>query len=88
VRNEYPIGYTRVKLEQAEDSAMRVRVDHDLCESNAVCVRLAPEVFELDDDDRLHVKQERPGEALHALVEQAVRRCPKQALSIVDDASA
>ena len=63
---------------------MQVRVDHDLCESNAVCVRLAPEVFELDDDDRLHVKQERPGEALRARVEQAVRRCPKQALSIAD----
>ena len=63
---------------------MRVRVDHDLCESNAVCVRLAPEVFELDDDDRLRVKQEQPAETLRARVEQAVRRCPKQALSIVD----
>ena len=85
MRNEYPIGYTLVKPEHAEDRAMRVRVDHDLCESNAVCVRLAPEVFELDDADRLHVKQERPGEELRARVEQAVRRCPKQALSIVDD---
>jgi ferredoxin len=68
-----------------EERAMRVRVDHDLCESNAVCVRVAPEVFELDDDDRLRLKQEQPGEALRAGVEQAVRRCPKQALSIVDD---
>lgn len=67
---------------------MRVRVDHDLCESNAVCVRLAPEVFELDDDDRLRLKQERPGEALRARVAEAVRRCPKQALSIADDAPA
>lgn len=64
---------------------MRVRVDHALCESNAVCVRLAPEVFEVDDDDRLRLKQERPPEALRARVEQAVRRCQKQALSIVDD---
>jgi len=67
---------------------MRVRVDHNLCESNAVCVRLVPEVFEIDDDDRLRLKQERPPEALRARVEQAVRRCPKQALSIVDEPTA
>ena len=63
---------------------MRVRVDHDLCESNGVCVRLAPEVFELADDDRLRLKQEQPPETLRARVEQAVRRCPKQALSLVE----
>ncbi len=64
---------------------MRVRVDHGLCESNAVCVRLVPEVFELGDDDRLSLRQERPPEALRARLEHAVRRCPKQALSIVED---
>jgi ferredoxin len=63
---------------------MRVSVDRDLCESNGVCVRLVPEVFLLDDDDRLRIEQERPPEALRAALEQAVRRCPKQALSIVD----
>jgi len=60
-------------------------VDRELCESNGVCVRLVPEVFELDDDDRLRVAQERPPEALRARVEQAVRRCPKQALAILED---
>ena len=63
---------------------MRVRIDHELCESNAVCVRLVPEVFELDDDDRLRLKQE-PPEALRSRVAEAVRRCPKQALAIVDE---
>jgi len=62
-----------------------VRVDRELCESNGVCVRLVPEVFELDDDDRLRVAQERPPEALRARVEHAVRRCPKQALAILED---
>jgi len=60
-------------------------VDRELCESNGVCVRLVPEVFELDDDDRLRVLQERPPEALRARVEQAVRRCPKQALAILEE---
>ena len=64
---------------------MRVIVDRDLCEGNAVCMRLAPEVFEVRDDDRLHLLQERPGEALRERVAAAVRRCPKQALSLVDE---
>ncbi len=64
---------------------MRVVVDRVLCESNAVCMRLVPEVFEVGDDDRLHLRQERPPEALRARVEEAVRRCPKQALSVVED---
>ena len=62
---------------------MRVTVDRDLCESNAVCMRLAPEVFRVGEDDQLVIKQERPAEALRARVEEAVRRCPKQALSLV-----
>jgi ferredoxin len=64
---------------------MRVVVDYALCESNAVCMRLVPEVFEVRDDDRLYLKAERPPEALRARVGEAVRRCPKQALSLVDD---
>jgi ferredoxin len=64
---------------------MRILVDRDLCESNAVCARLVPDVFEVGDDDQLHLKQERPPEALRARVAEAVRRCPKQALSIADD---
>ena len=63
---------------------MRVRVDRVLCESNAVCVRLVPEVFEIDDDDRLVIKHD-PPETWRERLDQAVRRCPKQALSIVEE---
>jgi ferredoxin len=61
---------------------MRVVVDYDLCESNAICMSVAPEVFEVDDDDNLNLLQEEPPEELRPKVEEAVRRCPKQALSI------
>ena len=30
---------------------MRVEVDRDRCEGNAICVGIAPDLFELDDDD-------------------------------------
>ena len=64
---------------------MRVVVDFDLCESNAVCMSVAPAVFEVRDDDFLYVLQEQPDESLRPAVEEAVRRCPKQAISVVDD---
>ena len=63
---------------------MRVIVDWGRCESNALCMAAAPEVFEVRDDDLLYVLDEEPGEALRAKVELAVRSCPKVALSIVE----
>ena len=30
---------------------MRVEVDRDRCEGNAVCVGIAPDLFDLDDED-------------------------------------
>ena len=61
---------------------MRIVVDYDLCESNAVCMGILPEVFEVRDDDFLYVLQENPPEDLRPKIEEAVRRCPKQAISI------
>jgi ferredoxin len=61
---------------------MRVVVDFDLCESNALCVLEAPEVFEVRDDDFLYILQEEPGEELRRKVEAAAAVCPKQAISI------
>jgi ferredoxin len=64
---------------------MRVIVDEDLCEGNAVCEHHAPEVFRVGDDDKARVLVERPEEALRAKVELAVKRCPRAAIRLVDD---
>jgi ferredoxin len=61
---------------------MRVVVDFDLCEGNAVCMSIAPEVFEVRDDNFLYILQEEPPEELRPKVEEAVRRCPRQAISV------
>ena len=66
--------------------AWRVVVDWDLCESNAVCMAIAPQVFEVRDDDFLYILDETPSDDLRPAVEQAVARCPKQAISIADEA--
>jgi ferredoxin len=63
---------------------MRVVVDFDLCESNAICMGIAPEVFEVRDDDLLYILNENPPEELRPKIEEAVRSCPKQAISIED----
>lgn len=63
---------------------MKVVVNYDLCESNAVCMGIAPEVFEVRDDDFLYVLQENPPEELRDKVMEAARRCPKQAISVED----
>jgi ferredoxin len=61
---------------------MRIVVDRDLCESNGLCVAVCPDVFELDDHDRLVILIERPGEALRQALEHAVAACPRHALAI------
>ncbi len=64
---------------------MRVVVDFDLCESNALCMAQAPEVFEVRDDDLLYVLNEQPPEELREEVLAAARSCPKNAIIIEDD---
>ncbi|MEZ5383414.1 MAG: ferredoxin [Microthrixaceae bacterium] len=61
---------------------MKVIVDYDLCESNAVCMAIAPEVFEVRDDDFLYVLDEHPAEELRPKMEESAKRCPKQAITI------
>lgn len=64
---------------------MKVVVDFDLCESNAVCMAIAPEVFEVRDDDFLYVLNDHPEPDLHDEVRQAAERCPKQAIIVQED---
>ncbi len=63
---------------------MKIVVDYDKCSSNAVCMGIAPEIFEVRDDNFLYVLQEEPPESERPLVEQAVRDCPTQAISIAE----
>jgi len=64
---------------------MRVTVDAALCEANALCEQLAPEVFHVDEDDELHILQAEVPPELADRVREAVRACPKTALSLAED---
>ena len=61
---------------------MRVIVNYDRCESNGLCMALAPEVFEIRDDDVMYLLTAEPSSASEIKVREAVRACPKQALTI------
>lgn len=63
---------------------MKVVVDFELCESNAICMGLVPEVFEVRDDDFLYILEDEPSEELWPKVREAVKLCPRQAISITE----
>jgi ferredoxin len=61
---------------------MKVIVNYDLCTSNAVCMGIAPEVFEVRDDGFMYVLNDEPGPAFDERLREAVASCPNGALSL------
>lgn len=60
----------------------RVIIDQGLCTSSNLCSRRVPSVFGVDDEGVTHVIDETPADELRPLVEEALQRCPAQAISI------
>ena len=63
---------------------MKIDVDWGLCESNGICMGINPEIFDLDEEDNLHVLQPEVTPETEADVREAIRQCPRQAISLVD----
>jgi ferredoxin len=61
---------------------MKIHVDFDKCKSNAVCMRAAPEVFEVRDDGFLYILQEEPKPEQHKRVRAAAKGCPTGAITL------
>ena len=61
---------------------MKIVVDYDLCDANAVCMDVCSECFRVEEDDSLTVLMENPPEELRGKVEEAVRLCPRQAITL------
>jgi len=62
---------------------MKVHVDMNLCQSHGECVAVAPDVFDLGDDDVL-VWQEDVDDSRREDMEAAVDACPMMAISLED----
>jgi ferredoxin len=63
---------------------LKVKIDFDLCEANALCMDACPEVFRLTDNDELIILVEEPDESLRFKVEEAAQLCPRLAITIED----
>jgi ferredoxin len=64
---------------------MKVVVNFDTCQSNAVCVGLVPEVFEIRDDGFLYLLDENPPVQLKQKLHMAETDCPTRSISLVED---
>ena len=64
---------------------MIARIDAGKCRGHGQCALIAPEVFELGDDDRGHVIVDLvPSECADA-VQDAVLMCPEGAIEVSED---
>lgn len=63
---------------------MRIVVNRGLCDGNGECVKAAPALLALDEDEMVQLRQASFGEDARARAEAAVRSCPKSALSLAD----
>jgi ferredoxin len=61
---------------------IHVKANLRICEGFANCVVAAPDIFDLDDDDKVIILEENLDGSERARVEQAIRSCPVAALTI------
>ncbi|KXB06933.1 hypothetical protein AKJ51_02425 [candidate division MSBL1 archaeon SCGC-AAA382A20] len=54
-------------------------VDKDLCTGDEVCVSIAPDVFEMDDDGKATVKDSEGDD--ESVIQTAIDSCPENAIS-------
>jgi ferredoxin len=59
---------------------VRVEVDRDRCEGNAVCQGIAPDLFDLDDEDYAVVKLDPVPDDRQEAAERSIQECPRAAL--------
>ncbi|MDL9938118.1 ferredoxin [Gordonia sp. ABSL1-1] len=63
---------------------MKIDVNYGICEANGLCAMAAPDVFDLDDDDALHLLVETATPDNEAAVRDAIRQCPRRAIALSD----
>jgi ferredoxin len=64
---------------------VRIEADLDLCQGHAMCELEAPDVFRVPKRGKVEILNLTPPDSLRADVLSAIRECPTQAISIIDD---
>ena len=63
---------------------MRVEVDLTKCTGHGICESIADDVFEVQDDGTVMIREHERPESDRARMQQAVTQCPTGALRLVD----
>jgi ferredoxin len=63
---------------------VRISVDEPNCDANGVCVRLAPELFDLADRDTVEVLEPEPAQEFWPTARLAAQGCPKLAIEVTE----
>lgn len=63
---------------------MRIVVNWSLCDGNGLCAKQAPQLLAIDEHDALHLLKETFDQDELPQAQQAVRVCPKAALSVAE----
>jgi ferredoxin len=75
-------------LSQSSNFSLKISVDMESCQSNALCMSAAPDVFEVRDDGFLYLLIEEVATDAEGAVdmrkriEEAARLCPTQAITL------
>ncbi|MGH3974613.1 MAG: ferredoxin [Pseudonocardiaceae bacterium] len=67
---------------EAEEDAMRVEVDPNICEGHGQCNAVAPEIYDLDDDGYCLIHNPDVAPELAAQAEEGALACPVQAITV------
>ncbi|HCM68408.1 MAG: hypothetical protein A2898_00585 [Candidatus Kerfeldbacteria bacterium RIFCSPLOWO2_01_FULL_48_11] len=62
---------------------MKIHVERDLCIGAASCIAVAPDVYELDDENKAIIKN--PKGADDQTLLDSAKACPTQAIIVLDD---
>lgn len=65
---------------------MKVEVKRDLCIGAANCIAIAPDLFELDAENKAVIKAGWEGKVTDDVVMESAKSCPTQAIFLTDDA--
>ena len=63
---------------------MRVEVDLDRCTGHGICESIADDVFEVQDDGTVRIRDNAQPESDRDRMQQAVTQCPAAALRLTD----
>jgi ferredoxin len=64
---------------------IRIRIEPERCEGFGNCINAAPDIFELDQDGRVRLKQDTVGDDRLEVVRRAVYDCPVNVISYTQE---